>query len=161
METKRFHEIRQYIEDNAKNKDSLWLIGERKWSLKLHKQILDAEDNNKLPLPKGETGVFLNDNFDWDKFEDDYADCTRLVFFNSEEQFQFIATDNRCYEYIYYHSQIKEKKMEPLRTIMDKDNNHYRFNFAQRLGAIHKLNQNNKVQVIVDENKKEWRLWHD
>jgi hypothetical protein len=165
MKTITFGEIKDYINKNAQNKNTLWLIGERKWSLELNQKILDAENRNDKLGERAETGIFLTKDIDWDKFKKNYEDCTHLIFFNSEEQFQFITTDKSCKKYLFHHCKnLKNNRLE-LKNVesknQDNEKDNFRFGFAQRLGTIHKLNKGDKIQAIVDEKNGEWRRWHE
>jgi len=155
-ETCSFNEIKKKIGDE----NEYWLIGERKWTLERNNDILKNENENNLPINNGETGIFLTKNI---SNLDDFNNCTRLIFFNDKEQYQFIAVDKKCAEFVYYHSEIVGTKTK-LKNVVPKESkqkDNFRFTFAQNLGAIHNLNKGDKIYAIVNEENREWRLGYE
>jgi len=161
MEPKKFDDIKKYIEDHAIDKNSLWLIGERKWIMKLSLKILEAEKIEDKLGERAETGVFLTEKINWVTFEEKFKDCIRLVFFNPEEQFQFIAIDNKSDLFTFYHSKLEKNgnNLLNLKNVTDESNGNFQFGFARRLGTIPKLDK--EIQVIVNKETGEWRLRHE
>ncbi|MBN2396383.1 MAG: hypothetical protein JXC36_07980 [Candidatus Atribacteria bacterium] len=152
-ETCTFEKIKEMLA----NKSDLWLIGERKWTIKKNDDILMKEKKHQLPLAAAETGIFLTEEIDWNTFKEKFKDCIRLVFFNSEEQFQFIAEDNSCDKYLLFNSTVSGKPLE-FENIQNTSKGNFQFSFARRLGAIPQINST--IKVIVDKKQEEWRLYY-
>ncbi len=168
----------EQLKDKINVSQNFWLIGERKWTLGKNNEIIEIHKINgksaKLQSHQNgkkfnrafqgeatqKTGIFLTEKI---SNLDDFKNCTRLIFFNDKEQYQFVAVDKKCAEFVYHHSEIvgiktKLKNVEPKES-NQKDN--FRFTFAQNLGAIHTLNKGNKIYAIVNKETGEWRLGHE
>ena len=163
MNTLSLKEVKLKIEQKKNlNKDTLWLIGERKWTIDFHKQILESVDKGKKPQ---ETGIFLTEQINWDDFETEYRICTHLILFNDSDQFTAVAIDKSCRRYLYHHSNFTSGKIMEFRNVIPRENHEsrgaFRYGFAQDLGAIHDLNKEKPIQVVVDRDTRQWRLKHD
>ncbi len=165
MNIVRFEEIKDLVNKYR----NLWVVGERRWTICLANIVLEKE---KGKAKKGNTGIFLHKEINYDSFES-YSDCIRLVFFNNDVQFLFIATDSSCKDYVYHLSEISRDKAEKFEfeilhskkegksKVLDSKsaNRNYRFSFAQDIGAIPENLDSNDILVLRD--KDEWRLYHE
>lgn len=181
-----WNKIKTFIENNSSDKNSLWLMGEKEWSFKFNKNILQNTSQSKKPekskknkvLISGITltpGIFLTDFINWEDFDAEYGSCIRLVFFNNEEQFLFIRIDTGQSNYLGHHSKLQSEP-EAFRNIYfenthpgddqsklnkNKPDSRSRFEFAKTTGAVHALNKGHKVKVVMDKTQTQWRLTHD
>jgi hypothetical protein len=155
MKTISFNEIQDILKDTA----NLWCIGERKWTNELSQEVLSNEKND---IRNGNTGIFLHKLIDCSTLDKLYKDCIRLIFFNSELQFQFIATDKSCDSFQFYKSDIEisestKYEFKSLGNKGDKKSN-YSFSFATKLGAIPETLKQSEISVLISDD--EWRLYH-
>ncbi len=151
------------------NSQDLWVIGEREWSIKLEREVLQAE-KKRQKLENCKTGIFFSDNSETKIESIDYSNCVKIYFFNSKKEVFLIREPSEDTFFYYKETNFpfiegnKDAVLHTLENLKQKSNgsnNNFRYEFAFRIGAVLEHLKDNPIKVLVDKDKKEWRFYHE
>ena len=150
-----FDNINKWLKD----KKNIWVIGEREWSAKLARDFYKEykKDGKYQEIANELKGVFLLLNLP--KKMEDLKNCTRLYFFNKNEQLFALKEGDK---FLIKECNTSGKRIN-FKTITNikQSKEYYKFKFAAQIGVIPESLNDNSIFVILNEESGEWRLAHE